>query len=281
MVILITGYSGMIGQELVKKLAKNNKLILLSRSKKSDNFTYQEMDKIVSLYPKIDSVINLAGENIGSKRWSQSQKDKIFNSRKETLDWIEELSNKIIIKKVISSSAIGIYQKNLDDIITETSPIDHDFLSKVCNMIEEKTINIKSEQKHIVRTGVVLSKKDGALKKMLLPFKLGIGGTIGDGSHYMSWISLDDITDLYVKLSSENSLPTIINGVANYCSNKDFTKALGFALHKPTFLPVPKFMIKVIFGEMSKIILDSQKIDSLYKNFKDKNIYNFLSNEFK
>lgn len=281
MIILITGYTGLIGQELVKKLAKNNKLILLSRSKKSDNFTYQEMDKIASLYPKIDAVINLAGENIGDKRWSQVQKEKIFNSRKNTLEWLKELSNKVIIKKIISSSAIGIYEKNIDDVIQETSKSDNDFLSNVCNMIEELTISINCDQKHIIRTGVVLTKKGGALKKMLLPFKLGIGGIIGDGKQSMSWISLDDITDLYITLLSENTLPTIINGVANHCSNKDFTKALGFALHKPTFLPVPKFMIKLLFGEMSQIILDSQKVISTYKNFKDINIYNFLSKDFK
>jgi uncharacterized protein (TIGR01777 family) len=277
--ILITGASGLIGQEIVKILKENKDftLILLSREKKDGYYTFDDLDLIVNKFKEIDAVINLAGENIGNKLWSKPQKQIIIKSRLSVIDWISALSNKILIKKVISSSAIGFYKKNLNEILTEESPGSKDFLGNVCKSWEERLDTIKTDKIQIIRTGVVLSPNCGALKKMILPFKLGIGGIIGNGHQIMSWISLNDIANLYIDLIINDHNIKIINGVANSCSNKEFTKSLGSALFRPTLIPIPKFIINLIFGEMSSIILDSQKVSSIYSKYQDTNIREYLN----
>lgn len=276
--ILITGASGLIGQEIVKILRQNKEftLILLSREKKNGYYTFDDIEKIVTTFKEIDVVINLAGENIGNKLWSKKQKQIIIHSRLSVIDWISSLSNKILIKKVISSSAIGFYKKNLNETITEESIGSNDFLGNVCKLWEERLSLIKTDKIHIIRTGVVLSQNGGALKKMIMPFKLGIGGIIGNGRQIMSWISLSDIANLYIEIARNENNPKIINGVANSCSNLEFTKAIGSAIFRPTIIPIPKFSINFIFGEMSSIILDSQKVSSVYSKYQDKNIKEYL-----
>jgi uncharacterized protein (TIGR01777 family) len=163
---------------------------------------------------------------------------------------------------LISASAIGYYPTNSPDVATEFSFKGEGFLSDLCFRWEQEALN-SQDRVAIIRTGVVLSQKGGALKKMLLPFYLGLGGVIGNGSQYMSWIHLDDIVNLYFEALINSQYTGVINATtSNPISNFTFTKALGKSINRPTIFPIPTIIIKTLFGEMGSIILDSQKVIS-------------------
>jgi uncharacterized protein (TIGR01777 family) len=280
MKILITGASGFVGSALTcKLLSLGHEVHILSRNKdhlpalfntdKVTAFSWsnQQTKPPVEAITGIDGVINLMGENIAAKRWSPEQKEKLRTSRVDAtnnlIDLIEENSTKPL-KFFISSSAVGVYPVNRDETFNENSTTGRNFLAQLCHDWEKAASKItKTERLVIIRTGVVLEKHGGALKKMLPPFQLGLGGPIGDGNHYMSWIHLDDLVNIFVNAATSSQYQGIYNGVApTPVNNFDFTKSLGKALHRPTLFPVPDQMLKLVFGEMSSVILDSQKIVS-------------------
>lgn len=285
MKILITGATGLVGKKLVKKLVdQNHQIVILTRDIikaqnifNQKNIEYFSWKSNYELPPKeaflnLDGVINLMGENIGAKKWSDTQKEKLKSSRidstKNLVMQINEQSPNLSF--FVSASAIGIYPTNTNQIITEETTTAYNFLADLCLNWENASLGLPTQIRRVLlRTGVVLDKTDGALKKMLPPFYLGAGGILGDGSQKMSWIHIDDLVNLYAEAVHNNS----INGVYNACapksvSNYEFTKALGYAISRPTLFPVPKFMIKTLFGEMSCIILDSQEVlpEKLMKN---------------
>lgn len=280
MKILITGATGFVGKLLTTKLVNSgHEIHVLSRDKNkakaifpSNKISVFEWRDNLSMPPAeavsgIDGVINLMGENIGDKRWTSTQKRRLRESRVEATTNLIKLIEKeksIPLDFFISASAIGIYPVNSPTMMNEQSREGHGFLAKLCHDWEHTlTALTKVKRKVIIRTSVVLEKEGGALKKMLPPFQLGLGGPVGDGKQMMSWIHRDDIVALYMAAATDEKYHGVYNACAPHpVSNFDFTKALGQALHRPTIFPVPKTMIKILFGEMSTVILDSQAVVS-------------------
>ena len=277
MKILITGATGFICSKLLEELLLHDyEVVILSRNKQkaekkvSRKITVFEWKDIHSLPPKeaffnINGLINLMGENIGGGRWSKEQKNILHDSRVvATNNLIKQLEATVMspLDFFISSSAIGIYPVNSSQMLDETSPIGESFLANLCKEWEAAANTItKTKRKLIIRTGVVLHQDGGALAKMLPPFYLGLGGPIGDGAQFMSWIHRNDQVRVILEAITNEKYTGIVNSVSpNPISNLDFTKALGHALHRPTLFPVPKLILQAIFGEMSTLMIDSQKI---------------------
>lgn len=280
MKILITGATGFVGKKLtIKLLEMGHQIHVLTRDREKaksifpqsevsafewrNNFELPPIDSISG----IDGVINLMGENLAAKRWSDEQKKILKESRvnaTQNLVTLIEQNTSAPLDFFISASAVGIYPVNTPKVFNEESNLGHHYLAELCKMWEESTNGLtKVKRKVIIRTGVVLEKTEGALKKMLPPFKLGLGGPIGDGNQMMSWIELDDLVNLYALAATDNRYSGIFNGVApTPVSNFDFTKALGHALHRPTLIPVPTLPLKLALGEMASVILDSQAVVS-------------------
>lgn len=279
MKVLITGGTGLVGKNLINNLIANKcKVVLLTRNadKAQKQFSILNLEIYewpnsnelppIAAFHDLDGIINLMGENIGGKRWDDVQKKKLYESRvnatKNLVKQVNSLQNKPNF--FISASAIGIYPVNLMETLDENSKIASNFLGNLCHEWEMALNDLPaSTRKVILRTGVVLDKTDGALKKMLPPFKMGVGGIIGDGLQMMSWIDIDDLVSLYTKAALDSTFSGIYNACSpNPVTNFEFTKALGKALNRPTLFPVPKIAIKIMFGEMSTIILDGQNIIS-------------------
>ena len=278
MKILITGATGFVGKKLTAKLLElGHEIHVLTRDiQKAKNIFPQSKvtaflwTNNLELPPSealvgIQGVINLMGENIAAARWSEEQKTKLKISRvnaTENLIKQIEISLSNPLEFFVSSSAVGIYPVNTKKILDEESQAGNNYLANLCKLWEEATSGLtKSKRKVIIRTGVVLEKSDGALKKMLLPFQLGLGGPIDDGNQMMSWIHLDDLVNIFTAVATDSKYNGIYNAVApTPVNNFDYTKALGSALHRPTLFPVPAIALKLAFGEMSSVILDSQEI---------------------
>ena len=278
--ILLTGATGFVGTSLCKKLLSDgHELHILTRGKNDavkklhatrvHTFTWSDTSKLppIESIQGIDGVINLIGENIAAKRWSDEQKKTLHTSRVEATENLASLIDQNLTRPLeffISSSAVGIYPVNTDKIQNEDSSLGNNFLAKLCIDWEAAAHTLKQTKRLvIIRTAVVLEQGGGALKKMLPPFKMGVGGPIGNGDHFMSWIHLDDLVNLYATAATNPDYTGIFNGAAPHpINNFDFTKALGKALHRPTLIPVPVLPLKIAFGEMASVILDSQKIIS-------------------
>ena len=266
MKILLSGSSGLVGVELLKALRCNNyKVICLVRNKnqiKKDTIFWDPENNVLKLedLKGIDAVIHLAGENIANKRWSKKQKKAILDSRvnstKLLADKIANLDLKP--KTFISASAIGYYGTQTNESLNESYPPGDSFLSFVCKNWENATKSAKESGIKTVniRIGVVLSPKGGALKKMLPPFKLGLGGKLGDGTQIMSWISLADTIQSIIHILNNEQLSGPVNLTnPNPVSNYNFTKMLGKKLSRTTIFKMPKPIVKLVFGEMGEELL--------------------------
>jgi len=277
MKLLITGGTGFVGTRLLKKLKESgHELVVLTRhpekAKKSDNVgaTFHRWDGISEDIPAeafngIEGVISLMGENIANKRWSDTQKKKLEDSRvKANLKLVEGIEKNCSspLKVYIGSSAVGIYPTNSAEVLKENSGLGDSYLAGLCKKWEDAHNSIKNtERKVIMRTGVVFGPEAGALAKLLPIFKLGLGGPIGNGAMIMPWIHVDDLVKAIVVFVNESNYEGTYNLVApNPCSNAVFTKALASAVKRPAIFPVPSFMLKLLMGEMSTIVLDSQNI---------------------
>jgi len=274
--VLIAGGSGLVGKHLSKQLKeKGYDVIILSRVRKQDtatpsyiwNFNTNEIEK--EAIDKSDYIIHLAGANIGAKRWTKSRKEEIINSRTKTTKLIFDSIRKqnINIKAYIAASAIGYYGTITTEKIFKESDIPaNDFLGNVCMKWEEKTDTFKEIgiRTVIIRTGVVLSKEKGALSKMITPVKIGVGSAIGTGKQYLPWIHIGDLCDIYIKAIEDQTMEGSYNAVApDFKTNKDFTKILASVLNKPFWFPnIPAFTMKMIFGEMSSILLKGSRVSS-------------------
>jgi uncharacterized protein (TIGR01777 family) len=277
MKVLVTGATGFVGKRVVKQLLdQGDEVVVLTRNiakgalELGKRCQYHLWSDTNSLPPEeafvgVEGIINLMGEGIADKRWSDEQKKKIYDSRivatSQLIERIKTLSQKP--KALISSSAVGIYGNRGNEEISEDSSTVDDFLGKVCKDWEAsaKKAQELGLRVAIIRTGVVIGKDGGALKKMLPIFKLGGGGPVGSGKQFMSWIHVDDIAGMFVLGVKDSSIQGVYNGTSPYpATSKDFAKELGKALHRPAFAPAPGFALKLVFGEMSQVLLDGQKV---------------------
>lgn len=274
MKILVTGGTGFIGSALINALKEHDITVLSRNPAKASQNLGSRINAVTSLdqFDNLDdfnAVINLAGEPIINKRWSPQQKKKICHSR-----WglTEHLVEKIQAGSqpphtFISGSAVGIYGDQLDTVIDESFAISDqvkhdDFAHHVCQRWEEIANEASSEQTRVclLRTGIVLGKHGGALAKMLPPYQLGLGGPIGNGSQYTPWIHLQDMVDAIVFLLQNPSASGAFNLTApEPVTNKVFSQSLAKALRRPHFLFTPAFVLKVVLGEASSLLLEGQR----------------------
>ena len=246
MKVALTGASGFIGKYL-QKLFEDT--VIIAREDTEEIILKKLQD--------VDIVINLAGSPI-MKRWSRSYKNLLLSSRVQTTKKIVLAINKSNVKHFISTSAVGFYPNSIACDENFTTP-GNDFLGELTQKWEEQALQC-NKPTSIIRFGIILSQDGGALLEMLTPFKLGLGGNISNGSMMMSWIDIEDLMGMYLYII-ENKLTGIFNATSpSPVSNKEFTKTLGKILHRPTFLPLPEFILKIIFGEGSTVLTSSKEI---------------------
>jgi len=274
--VLISGGSGLVGRHLCKKLQETGyDVAILSRSPNPNtlppsyswDIDRNEIDR--EAINNCDFIIHLAGVNIGAKRWTTKRKQAILNSRIKSADLIfnniDKQNNKLIA--FISASAVGYYGAlTSEKIFSETDSAASDFLGETCNLWEQAAdrftgIGIRTVK---IRTGVVLSKKGGALAKLKIPIQFGFGSAIGHGRQYMPWIHMDDLCAIYIQALENEEMNGAFNAVApEHTTNKALTRKMARALHKPIWFPkIPAFIMKLLFGEMSAMLLKGSRISS-------------------
>lgn len=284
-IILITGANGLIAKELSKRLEKEYAVRFLTRKKKHENeFEWNLKKGIVDedAFENISYVIHLAGAGVAEKRWTDERKKEIISSRVDSAGLILKTLQKknMKLKSFISASGINYYgTETTEKIFTEQDAPGNDFLSEVTILWEQAADEFKDQRvaERVVklRTGVVLSEKEGALKKMLPTIQAGIGSPLGSGKQYMPWIHIQDICSMYEFALKNPELQGAFNAVApEHATNKDLTEQAVQVLKRPLFMPnVPGFVLKLIFGELSVAVLEGsrascQKIQSAGFQFK-------------
>ncbi|CAM4013604.1 TIGR01777 family oxidoreductase [Vibrio neonatus] len=272
--ILITGGTGFIGRSLIKQLIPHQMTILTRDCDKAaeqlkhvNPNCLQFIDSLQSFncLSEFDAVINLAGEPIVDKRWSEQQKQRICDSRWGLTQQLVELIHQSSTppKVFISGSAVGIYGDQKQLIVDENSPYQaKGFPNYVCQKWEEIAKQAQSPSTRVItiRTGIVLGTQGGALNKMLLPYKLGVGGPIGAGQQYMPWIHIEDMVRAIQFLLETQTAQGVFNMVAPHpITNKEFSQTLAKTLSRPHVLFTPKFVLKLALGESSCLLFDSVK----------------------
>jgi uncharacterized protein (TIGR01777 family) len=247
--IAITGARGLVGGRLSSMLA-------------SEGHTVRAVSTRSSVRPEdfegCDAVVNLAGEPV-AQRWTPEVRERIRTSRVEGTRAVVNALSGNPSATLISASAIGYYGSRGDEVLTESSAPGSDYLAHLAVEWEREADRFNGRVVKL-RVAMVLGP-GGALKKMLLPFKLGIGGRIGDGSQWMSWIHLDDLVAMIIFLIGNPRSAGPVNASSpNPVTNAQFTRELASALHRPAIFPVPKVALKLLFGEMSELVLDSQRV---------------------
>lgn len=266
MIIAVTGSTGLVGSALVDALEARGDLVRRV-------VRHEVIDGDHEIYWKpsdgeidaaelngVDAVVHLAGENIAGGRWTEDFKRRVLESRTRGTRLLAETLAGLEMKPnvVVSASATGFYGNRGDEEVDELAPSGNGFLAEVCREWEAATEPIHEASIRLVklRIGPVLSPKGGALAKMLLPFKLGLGGVIGSGRQYFSWIALDDLASAILFALDTESLVGPVNAVTPHpVTNREFTKTLGRVLGRPTIFPMPAFAARLAFGEMADEML--------------------------
>lgn len=269
--VLITGPTGLIGTALQKRFKEKGWKMLLAKRHEpngNDEIRWSAEDGLskADRLEGLDAVVHLAGESVNGLRWTDEKKRAIRDSRVlGTRKLVEALGKlKTRPKVFVSASAIGFYGERGDEEIYESSGAGTTFLSEVCKEWEGEARRAEDAgiRTVLLRTGIVLSKDGGALGTMLLPFKLGVGGVVGSGKQWMSWISLDDhVRAIEFAIEHEN-IRGAVNSVSPHpVTNEQFTKTMGDVLYRPTFLPLPEFVVSMALGEMGdELLLTSTKV---------------------
>lgn len=273
MKVVVSGSSGMIGSALVPLLETSGyEVVRLVRSKsglgRGRIFWDPDSGKVDdSRLEGTGAVVHLAGANIAGARWTEKRKRKIRESRvlgtRVLCEALARLKDPPTV--LVSASATGYYGNRGDEVLSEQSAPGSGFLSDVCVEWEAATQSARSRGIRVVhlRIGIVLSLGGGALAKMLLPFRLGLGGAVGDGRQYWSWIALDDLLHVILHCITEENLDGPVNCTAPFpVTNREFTKTLGRVLSRPTFCPLPAFVLRIMLGEMADaLLLSSTRVE--------------------
>ncbi|EML4684256.1 TPA: TIGR01777 family oxidoreductase [Citrobacter amalonaticus] len=270
MKILVTGGTGLIGGHLVPRLQElGHQVTVLTRHRDTAR---EKLNDRVKLWDSLedkqnldgfDAVINLAGEPIADKRWTTEQKDRLCQSRWRITQKLADLINasETPPSVLISGSATGYYGDLGEVVVTEEEPPHNEFTHKLCTRWEQIACEAQSDKTRVclLRTGVVLAPKGGILGKMVPPFRLGLGGPIGNGRQYLAWIHIDDMVNAILWLL-DNDLRGPFNMVSPYpVRNEQFAHALGHALQRPAILRVPATVIRLLMGESSVLVLGGQR----------------------
>ncbi len=278
--VLITGGTGLIGSELTNNLcADGHDVIILSRSGTSDTFMPSRAQLVKwdgrtaegwgRLVNEVDAIVNLAGESISganpvSGRWTAARKRRIVDSRVQAGQAIVQALKGATKRPqvLVQASAVGYYGPHGDEPVTEDMAPGNDFLADVCKQWEASVAGVEAlgVRLAVVRTGVVLSSGGGALPFMALPFRYFVGGPLGSGKQYVPWIHEEDQINAIRFLLEHQSM----RGAYNVCApkpvtNADFSKAIGRALRRPSYMPAPEFAIRLVLGEFATLIVDGQR----------------------
>jgi len=259
--VLITGSSGLIGSALVPFLQAQGFMVgRLLRSAQDTQPFWDIANKSLHLkeFIKPDIIINLAGESIASGRWSKQKKQQLIDSRILPTKLLVEHFQKTPPKLLINASAIGFYGNRGQQQLDESAAAGDDFVSQLALQWEQSSQAIKEAGTRLVnlRTGIVISKNGGALAKMLPAFKLGLGGKIGSGKQIMSWIDINDLLAAIVFIINNQKIAGPVNMVSpNAVSNQEFTRLLAKQLQRPALLPLPEFLVKLLFAQMGEELL--------------------------
>jgi len=303
--ILITGGTGLIGRKIVNELCIQGAFVkILTRNVKkarvlfSNSYALEFLDSkkyddpliLKSVIEETDAVINLAGMNVGDRRWNEAFKEEIYSSRINTtkllVDSIKLSQNKP--DSFISASGVGVYGDKKDERINEDSLTGNDFLADVCVDWENEALKAADLGVRVVilRTGIVLDKNDGALPELIMPFKFYIGAYQGNGRQWFSWIHIDDIVQIYLLALENTKIEGIVNAVSpDPVTNKSFIKSVSEFKKTLFLIPVPAFVMKIVAGEFAWNLLTGQKVfpDKLVKvgyNFKFPDLNSALSDLF-
>lgn len=269
--LLITGGTGFIGQVLCQKLIeKGYALTVLSRQREAD--VKAQCGRVTSIqslseltdHSGFDGVINLAGEGIAEKRWSDERKQALRDSRIALTEHLVQTMRTFKHKPavLVSGSAIGFYGDQGDRLVDENTQPNDDFSHRLCRDWENSANAATDDGIRVCfsRTGLVVGRDGGFLQRMLLPFKLCLGGRLGSGEQYMPWIHRQDVVNALVWMLENDSATGPYNVVSpNPVTNREFTRTLGRVLNRPTPFPAPAFVLRAAFGEMSRLLLTGQK----------------------
>jgi uncharacterized protein len=277
MKVIVTGATGLVGRALVRSLLSDGHSVTrlvrgeaqAFRAPGTSAVHWQPEKGIVEAkaLEGHDAAVNLAGEPIAEGRWTDEKKRRIFDSRVKGTHLLAETLAGLEAKPLVlvSASAIGFYGDRGDEVLREESASGEDFLSEVCREWEKATLAASQAGIRVahLRIGVVLSREGGALTKMLTPFKLGVGGKVGGGRQYMSWIALEDLVNIIRRALTDEHLRGPLNAVAPVAvTNEEFTKTLGRVLGRPTIFPMPAFAARLAFGEVADaLLLSSARVE--------------------
>jgi len=275
--VTVTGASGLIGRALVAELrARDVNVTVLSRKDPSRNPTMAALETIrwdplsepapAAALAGRDAIVHLAGENV-AQRWTAEAKRAIRESRvlgtRNLMAGLHAVQAEARPKTILSASASGYYGAHGEEPLDEDSPAGSDFLAETCVAWEGEAMKASALGMRVlrVRTGVVLDRDGGALKKMLLPFRLGVGGPVAGGRQYISWIHRDDLVGLMTSALDDERWSGPVNGTApEPVTNREFSHALGQALHRPSLLPVPGVALRLMYGEMAEIVTAGARV---------------------
>ena len=270
--VLITGASGLIGSRLTEMLLQlGHEVAHLSRSKGLDNvptFVWDVKKGTVEndAFQGVDAVVHLAGAGVADQRWTEKRKREILESRtSSTALLVQHIARNQQVKVVVSASAIGYYGEGTGNkVFTEQDKPGHDYLAGVVDAWEKEVDKIPVKRIVKLRTGIVLSEKDGALKKMVTPIRFFVGAPLGTGKQYISWIHIDDLCRMFIKAIEDGSMYGVYNATGPYAvTNTELTKAIAKVLKRPLWLPnVPGFVLKLMLGEMGEMVLTGSQVSS-------------------
>ncbi|MBK7977782.1 MAG: TIGR01777 family protein [Deltaproteobacteria bacterium] len=275
--VAITGATGFVGRALSRALdERGDEVVAFTRDPEAAadrlepeavavRWDPDDVVAIASSLAGVDAVVNLAGEPVVGKRWTAAQKARIHDSRVHgTRALVQALAQAEPRPSVfVSASAIGYYGTSGNQELDESAPSGTDFLAGVCRDWEAEALAAQDAgvRTVVIRVGVVLGADGGALPKLLLPFKLFVGGPAGDGQQWVSWIALDDLVGLVLFAIDQQRVRGVLNGTApNPVTNRELSETIGHVLGRPSFLPAPSFGIKALLGEAATVVLDGQRV---------------------